>query len=129
MNSNNIDLAYSPQSPDPQLTLLSRPSMASLDEQQQPPEMDTTTQQGTDEMQLSSTALKSSESSDSIGSRTAEEKVEDELFDKIEDLLGHAMHDPSSHHQACRVFQWPLPVNPSRVLTAVIVISPAIAKN
>lgn len=103
--------------------------MASLDEQQQPPQMDTTTQQGTDEMQLSSTALQSSESSDSIGSRTAEEKAEDELFDKIEDLLGDVMHDPSSQHQACRVFQWPLPVNPSRVLTAVIVISPAISKN
>lgn len=69
--------------------------------------------------------LTSSPSSISIGSRTAEEKAEDEVFDKIEDLLGDLMRAPSSRHLPCRVFQWPLPDDPSRVLNAVIVISKA----
>ena len=80
-------------------------------------------------MQLSSTALKSWASTTSIGSRTAEEKEEDEIFDEVEDLLGNLMHDPSPRHLPCRVFQWSLPDNPSRVLSAVIVIGPAMQQN
>ena len=85
-------------------------------------------EQGTDGMQLSSTALKSWESTTSIGSRTAEEKEEDEIFDKIEDLLGDLMNDPSAQHLPCRLFQWSLPGNPSRVLSAMVAIGQAIQK-
>ena len=83
-------------------------------------------QQDVDGMQSPAAALTPSQSSTSIGSRTAEEKAEDELFDKIEDLLGDMMRNPTPHHLPCRVFQWPLPDDPSRVLTAMIVISPTI---
>jgi hypothetical protein len=74
-------------------------------------------------------ASTSSQSSDSIGSRTGEEKAEDRVFDKIEDVLSDLMRNPSPQHLSSRVFQWPLSGDPSRTLTATILISPVITKN
>lgn len=86
-------------------------------------------QQDVDGMRSPAASMTSSQSSTSIGSRTEEEKAEDELFDQIEDLLGDMMRNPSPQHLPCRVFQCLLPDDPSRVLTATIVIGPAIHKN
>ena len=115
---------YSPEYP---FTPLSQTSTTTIGQQQA--SMMTFDQRGIDGMRLAGTTLTSSQSSASIGSRTAEEKAEDELFDKIEDHLGSLMHDPPSHHLPCRVFQWPFPGDPSRVVNAVIVISPATPRN
>ena len=115
---------YSPEYP---FTLLSQTSTTTTGQQQA--SMMTFDQRGIDGMRSAGTTLTSSQSSTSIGSRTAEEKAEDEIFDKIEDHLGNLMHDPSPHHLPCRVFQWSFPGDPSRVVSAVIVISPATPRN
>ena len=120
MSWNRIEPNRSPQKHDYQPSLLPLPSTTSLSQQQQ---------QIIGEILPSASTLRSCESSSSIGSRTAEEKAEDELFDKIEDHLGNLMQDPSSHHLPCRVFQWPMPGDPTRVVNAIIVIGPGIAKN
>ena len=128
MNRNTVERKYSSQFPDHQPSLLSRSSTASLSQPARR-RMDTTDQQAIAGMRSPDTTLTSWESSASIGSRTVEEKAEDELFDKIEDCLSDLMRDPSPHHLPCRVFQWPLPGDSSRMLNAVIIISPSIPEH
>lgn len=71
---------------------------------------------------------RSCESFDSVDSRTAEEKSEDDLFDQLEDLMANFMSDASRHRLYCRFLQWPIPGDPTRVMDAIIVIHPPTTK-
>ena len=71
---------------------------------------------------------RSCESFESVDSRTAEEKSEDAFYDKLENLMCDFMSDSSRHHVHCRFLQWPMPGDPTRVMDAIVVIHPPIAK-
>jgi hypothetical protein len=73
--------------------------------------------------------LRSSESFESIDSRTTEERSEDEFFDKLEDLMATFMIDANHHHLHCRFLRWSMPGDPTRVMDAVVVIHPPTTKN
>ena len=116
MNCDEIEAQHHSEDPDQQLKLPSRPSMLNLDAQD------------LDAMPLPSPGLPSSESFESVDSRTAEEKSEDAFYDKLENLMCDFMSDSSRHRLHCRFLQWPMPGDSTRVLDAIVVIHPPITK-
>ncbi len=63
-------------------------------------------------------------SSSSTESTSPEVKTEDELFDKIEDMICDYMRQPSRHYLHCRVLHCYLDDNLSSQFNAIIIINP-----
>ena len=74
-------------------------------------------------------SLVSSQSSISTASTNSQVKTEDELFDKIEDILCDYMRQPDRHYLHCRVLRWGLEEDQSRLFTAVVIINPPTIEN
>jgi hypothetical protein len=56
-------------------------------------------------------------------------KTEDELFDKIEDMICEYMRDSRRHYLQHRVLQWYLDNDPLHQFSAVVVINPPTIKD
>ena len=76
-----------------------------------------------------SVSLTSSGSLTSMESTSSQTKTEDEIFDKIEDMICDYMREPNRHYLHCRVLRWRLENDLSRQFSAVIVINPPTYKN
>ena len=74
-------------------------------------------------------SLASSQSSISTAAANSQVKTEDELFDKIEDILCDYMRQPDRHYLHCRVLRWGLEEDQSRLFTAVVIINPPTIEN
>ena len=74
-------------------------------------------------------SLASWSSSTSIGSTSPEVRVEDKLFDKIEDMICDYMRESNRHYLHCRVLRWYLDDDSSRQFSAVVIINPPTTKN
>lgn len=74
-------------------------------------------------------SLASSQSSISIQSTNSQVKIDDKLFDKIEDILCDYMREPDRHYLHCRVLRWTLEEDQSRLFTAVVIINPPTIQN
>jgi len=70
----------------------------------------------------------SSLSSISIGSTSSQVRTEDELFDKIEDMMCEYMRVSTRHYLHCRVLRWYLEDDLSHQFSAVVVINPPTSK-
>jgi hypothetical protein len=79
-------------------------------------------------MSLMSSSL-SSTSSLSIGSTSSQVRTEDQLFDKIEDMMCEYMREPTRHYLHCRVLRWYLENDVSHQFSAVVVINPPTSRN
>lgn len=60
----------------------------------------------------------------SFGSTAPEERRADKVFDQIEDMLREMMRDHEQHRLHCRVLQWNLEEEPTKVFNAVVVVNP-----
>lgn len=62
-------------------------------------------------------------------STSTDVRTEDQLFDKIEDIISDYMLESSRHYLQCRVLRWSPDDDLSRVFTAVVVINPPTTRN
>ena len=122
-NNNHRDLQQSWNSLTPPLT-------AQLNNQQQQANQANNINTNNVEVILSQPlSLASSQSSISTASTNLQVKTEDELYDKIEDILGDYMREPDRHYLHCRVLRWRLEEDQSRLFTAVVIINPPSIEN
>jgi len=78
----------------------------------------------TSSQSTSFTSSSSGSSMTSIESTSPQVKTEDELFDKIEDIMCEYMRESDRHYLHCRVLRWCLEDDLSRQFSAVVVINP-----
>jgi hypothetical protein len=110
-------------------SLPSKPQINSQQQQQQ--SVSTNNNNNENDMEVissQSVSLTSSESSNSMESTSSQVKTEDELFDKIEDMICEYMRESNRHYLHCRVLRWSLDEDLSCQFSAVIVINPPITK-